>query len=174
MADGAVAAKESSMNKTAARSTLAVLRDRLQRIQALHARCVDLIVQEVQAQRHRAGAGRAANLLGTDLTSTSSQGDQPVVDPGRMAVLWRGERCLLRYSYSYDLAERLFRNPHRWLPFDRLAEDIWNEQNVNDGAVAAAIKRLRRKLEEHGMGALATMIVVSGYRCGYFPDGQPV
>ena len=116
------------------------------------------------------GAGAIANLIGST-ADPSAMFDRPIVDTVAMTVTWRGKRCPLGYTRLFDLIERLARNPGRWVPYERLLREVWNDEMLDDGAIKVAMTRLKAKLADHGMKELAEKFHTGGYKCGYFPEG---
>jgi DNA-binding response OmpR family regulator len=125
-----------------------------------------------RAQPPEQGTGTMPNLFGKSFEPLVLF-HRPIVDTVAMTVTWRGSRCPLGYTRLLDLIERLVRNPGRWLPYERLLKEVWNDDMLGEGTIKVAVTRLKSKLVEHGMSELAGMIRTSGYRCGYFPDGAP-
>lgn len=152
---------------------LIILWRRVQRAQAIiEATNIEAVAILGRLQALAPASGSIDNLLGKAVDA-EAMFHRPIVDAAGMAVIWRGSRCPLGYTRLFDLIERLIRTPNRWFPYDQLLKDVWKDQYLGDGAIKAAVTRLKAKLADSGMGELAQMICTSGYRCGYFPGGQP-
>ena len=118
------------------------------------------------------GPGSLSNLMGK-ADDEPALFDRPIVDMVAMTVTWRGGRCPLGYTRLLDLMERLVRNPRRWIPYDRLLREVWGDEMLGENTIKVAVTRLKAKLIEYGMADLAQNIGISGFKCGYFPEGVP-
>jgi DNA-binding response OmpR family regulator len=149
-----------------------ILGQRLHRAHAIMKATVSELMAILATLPRTSQHGPIANLLGSSPES-QAQFNRPIVDMVAMTVTWRGQRCPLGYTRLLDLIDRLVRSPGRWLPYDRLLREVWEDDMLGEGAIKVAITRLKDKLKRHRMRGLAQMIHTSGYRCGYFPDGLP-
>lgn len=154
------------------RDRLIVVGRRVLRAQAVIQTCMTEVMS-LLTRIDQATPARATidNLFGST-AEPQTLFNRPLVDVVGTAVVWRGHRCPLGYTRLFDLVERLVRNPGRWIPYDRLRREVWDDDMLSDGAIKVAVTRLKSKLTTHGMQALAEMIRTSGYRCGYFPGGE--
>jgi hypothetical protein len=148
-----------------------VLWQRILRAQAIIQACITEATTIIpNADSLASGHHSIANIFGASVDPKALY-DRPIVDATAMSVTWRGERCPLGYTRSFDLMERLARNPNRWIPYDRLLREVWKNDSFNEETIKVAVTRLKKLLVNHGMSGLAEKILTSGDRCGYHPDG---
>lgn len=79
------------------------------------------------------------------------------IDPGTLSVRWDGRECVLGASIGFRLMERLARRPGRYVSHDQLLEDVWRCFR-STSTVRSAVRDLRRRLADSGMGDLAERI----------------
>jgi DNA-binding response OmpR family regulator len=83
--------------------------------------------------------------------------DGLMVNPATFTVEWHGQRCDLGPTMLFKLIQRLARRPGRYLTYDILMEDVW-EQRCSNTTIRSAVKRLRRALCDARMPELAAAI----------------
>jgi two-component system, OmpR family, response regulator MtrA len=110
--------------------------------------------------------GRQITRNGTDAhpetgTSTVHAGDLQVDRP-RCRVTWRGQPLPLTHR-ERDLLACLASGPARVWTYQQLYEAAWTGRYLDPGPVHAAVKRLRRKLQQAGVGLRIDAIRGVGY-----------
>jgi DNA-binding response OmpR family regulator len=101
-----------------------------------------------------AGLPRPAPAPGPDL----------VVDVEDHQVRWRGTALPLT-RLEVDLVAQLASEPVRVWPYDRLFAAVWGSSYLGDNSILhSAMKRLRRKLREVGVGLSIDTVRGIGYR----------
>lgn len=71
-----------------------------------------------------------------------------------------------RNKQLFALLERINRRPGHRVSFEDLCApgDVWDGLTVEDSTIRGAVARLRKRLKEHGMAALAGRIATGSYR----------
>jgi hypothetical protein len=131
----------------------------LGRIHTLGAACATELHDTLEQWDELDDAGGAlANLLGTQLDDPADLYVKPIMDSAAMTVTWHGRTCRLGPSILFRLMAGLARRPGDYIAVDRLRHDVWQGNHVSDEAMRAAVKRLKGRLVEAGMGELAAGI----------------
>lgn len=90
----------------------------------------------------------------------------PMTDDGRrravadncsMTVRWRGKTCPLAQPTLFRLFVRLLRRPNTYVSYDQLMADVWDGMKADD-TIRSAVRHLKARLREAGMGDLAAAI----------------
>lgn len=107
--------------------------------------------------------GRDSSRLGTDSAGTNHR---PIVDHSTLSLSWDGRICHLGYTVLFRLADRLSRRPNQYVTTEQLLHDVWNGDLKSPDTIRSAIRHLRQRLNEAGMGTLAASIQAQGGRYG--------
>jgi DNA-binding response OmpR family regulator len=111
---------------------------------------------------------RAANLLQNVLIHGNGvhtptgllhhNGDRPLIDQESLAVHWDGRTCRISAAIPLRLLERLCRRPGCFVHIDDLLHDVWDGDTKSPSTVRSAVRRLRERLQNGDMRALADAI----------------
>jgi two-component system OmpR family response regulator len=86
------------------------------------------------------------------------------LDPATRVVCWRGEPLELT-ARDYRVLETLMRRPGWVVTRDAMTESVWGYgSSESSNLIEVYIRRLRRKLEEHGAPPLIHTVRGAGYR----------
>src|SRR5688572_23702223 len=77
--------------------------------------------------------------------------------------IWRGDERLAVEPRVFDLLEYLIRHRERMVPKEELLDQLWPEQDVQEGALSVCLHRARKLVEEGGTRAIQT-VARRGYR----------
>lgn len=88
-----------------------------------------------------------------------SPGPQSVIiDTDRRTVQFRGRICFLGGRLPFRLLARLARRPSTFVSHEDLLDDVWDGAVRSGEAVRSAVKALRQRLRQAGLGDLAAAI----------------
>jgi two-component system OmpR family response regulator len=91
---------------------------------------------------------------------------QLALDPSTQAVYW-GDRPIELTAREYRILETLVRRPNWIVSKDMIIESVWGFGFTDaSNLVEVYIRRLRRKLDEHGAPPLIQTVRGAGYRLG--------
>jgi hypothetical protein len=103
-----------------------------------------------------------ASRLGEAIPQALVAGDKPVVDATKLTVSYKGQTCAFssRAKTLFKLLSRLSARPGHRVPFPSLRSDVFDDEYIDDVSIGTSVNRLRTRLREHGMNALASCIRV--------------
>jgi DNA-binding response OmpR family regulator len=89
---------------------------------------------------------------------SAERNHRPIVDHSTLSLSWAGKTCHLGYTVLFRLADRLSRRPNQYITSEQLLHDVWNGDLRSPDTIRSAIRNLRQRLSDAGMGALADSI----------------
>jgi hypothetical protein len=102
-------------------------------------------------------AGRQSRTGGNVGPAPSTAESRPTADPGSMSIVWHGRRCALGQTTLFKLFSRLSRQANAYVSYDQLLSDVWGGAKA-DETIRSAVRHLKRRLKDAGMGELADAI----------------
>ena len=106
------------------------------------------------------------------MPSGHSPSPRPLVDDSTLSVIWDGKTCCLRNTVLFRLAGRLARQPNQYISANQLLSDVWDGGVKSPDTIRSAVRHLRQRFIQAGMGDLAIAIRGSGGRYGLILDGR--
>lgn len=100
------------------------------------------------------GPATATNLPSTVIAKSRCPRGQFAVDRDQFCARYNGKECSLRNTKEFALLVRLNASRGRYLSIRTLAEDVWQNDNVEKNTIQRTISNLRRKLKEAFVGLI--------------------
>jgi DNA-binding response OmpR family regulator len=99
----------------------------------------------------------------------------PVLDPEGFEARLGNQSCFLGNTREFALLARLNRRPGRYVSYDHLRDDVWNDIETETNTIQRTVSNLRRKLRDAGL----TSVEIDGrqkshYRLGVVPTSDTV
>lgn len=120
--------------------------------------CADELRATIRAELDPTEAPPGSALMRRPVSHGPRPPDRPHVDHSTLTLFWQGRSCQLGYTKLFKLADRLSRRPNQFVTFDQLLRDVWNGDLRSPDTIRSAVRNLRQRLIDAGMGQLAAAI----------------
>jgi DNA-binding response OmpR family regulator len=102
--------------------------------------------------------GQTAQPRGAPGGESSHDGRRPLLDESTLSVTWRGNSVHLGHTRAFWLLDRLARRPNQYVTHLDLLHDVWDDEELSTATIRSAVRHLRRRLDDGGLGELAAGI----------------
>jgi DNA-binding response OmpR family regulator len=148
---------ETAMTTQKARR-LAELTNQLAETLMTAAICAQEIRTEIHAELNGNDGAFAGQFSNTSVRNGARCNQRPVLDQSTLCVIWREKSLHLGHTRPFWVLDRLSRCPNQYVTYTDLLQDVWDDEELADATVRSAVRHLRTKLREGGMGELAEAI----------------
>ena len=93
---------------------------------------------------------------------------RPLLDESTLSAIWKGKPLHLGHTRGFWLLARLAGRPNQYVTHLDLLREVWDDEFKDTTVLRSVVWRLRVKLQEGGMGDLASAII--GHHGRYMLD----
>jgi len=137
---------------------LAELTNRLAETLMTAAICAQEIRTEIQSELDANSGAFASRSGNVSVRNGVPCHQRPVLDQSTLCVIWREKSLHLGHTRPFWVLDRLSRCPNQYVTHTDLLQDVWDDEELADATVRSAVRHLRTKLRDGGMGELAAAI----------------
>jgi DNA-binding response OmpR family regulator len=137
---------------------LAKLTDQLAETLMTAAICAEEIRTEIHAELDGNGPILAGRWSEGALCNSPGANQRPILNQSTLCVTWNAKSLHLGHTRGFWLLARLSRRPNQYVTHLDLLHDVWDDENLSVATIRSVVRHLRKKLQDGGMGELATAI----------------